>query len=278
MKFMFYVRSARAPHPQPPVGPAPARCYLAPPPQCGRPPPPACRPVYLALHHIPSFRLSAESVGVQPAAELRHLQRHGHERHVPGALLPVPCPQSAVKPCPTRRGRSRSPATSLSTRVGVQRAAELRHLQRHNHVPDVSGALLPLTLPQNCRAHAGYTAIARRLPPADPYTSLRTVRPFFRRSAVRVGVQSAAELRHVQGHNLAPDVRCTLDACPHTAFSWSPSATCATSTPCPPSDSVEREGLQPAADLRHVQCHGHGQHVQRALRACPDPASSRALP
>ena len=30
MKWMFYVSSSRAPHPQPPVGPSPARCYLAP--------------------------------------------------------------------------------------------------------------------------------------------------------------------------------------------------------------------------------------------------------
>ena len=37
MKWMFYVSSSRAPHPQPPVGPSPARCYLAPPPPCHAP-------------------------------------------------------------------------------------------------------------------------------------------------------------------------------------------------------------------------------------------------
>eukprot|EP00964_Phaeocystis_antarctica_P131836 scaffold95826_cov48-Phaeocystis_antarctica.AAC.1 len=57
---------------------------------------------------MPSFRLSAVRVGVQPAAELRRLQRHEHVRDVQGALLPVPCPQPAVEPSPARcacRGR-----------------------------------------------------------------------------------------------------------------------------------------------------------------------------
>ena len=55
---------------------------------------------HLTPHRMPSFRLSAGRVSVQPAAELRHLQRHNHGLHVPGALLPVPCPQSAVEPSP----------------------------------------------------------------------------------------------------------------------------------------------------------------------------------
>eukprot|EP00964_Phaeocystis_antarctica_P017981 scaffold9983_cov47-Phaeocystis_antarctica.AAC.1 len=72
---------------------------------------PAARP--LASHRMPSVRLSAARVGVQPAAELRHLQRHKHELRVLG-------------------------------RVGVQPAAELRHLQRHEHAEHVRGALLPV--------------------------------------------------------------------------------------------------------------------------------------
>jgi hypothetical protein len=44
-------------------------------------------------------------------------------------------------------------------------------------------------------------------------------------------------------------------------------------------DSAERDEVQPAAELGHLQGHDHGQHVQRALRACPDPqALSRAFP
>ena len=36
----------------------------------------------------------------------------------------------------------------------------------------------------------------------------------------------------------------------------------------PPFDSAERGGIQPAAQLRHVQRRRHGLHVPRALRAC----------
>eukprot|EP00964_Phaeocystis_antarctica_P123302 scaffold86955_cov45-Phaeocystis_antarctica.AAC.1 len=69
-----------------------------------RPRPPGT--LYLFPHRMPSFWLSAGRVGVQPAAELRHLQRQTHAIHVP-------------------------------QRVGVQPAAELRHLQRRGHGPHV---------------------------------------------------------------------------------------------------------------------------------------------
>ena len=46
----------------------------------------------------------------------------------------------------------------------------------------------------------------------------------------------------------------------------------------PPFDSAVRVGVQPAAELRHVQRHGHELHVLRALSVCPrPPAFSRAL-
>merc|ERR1712127_536330 len=92
---MFSVRSS--PCPAPPIcsrAPCPARCLHR-----GRPPPlPPADPYTSPRRTCPSFRLLAGAVGVQPAAELRHLQRHIHERHVLRALLPVPCPQSAVEP------------------------------------------------------------------------------------------------------------------------------------------------------------------------------------
>ena len=37
----------------------------------------------------------------------------------------------------------------------------------------------------------------------------------------------------------------------------------------PAFDSADRFGVQPAAELRHVQRHNHALHVQRALRTCP---------
>ena len=48
----------------------------------------------------------------------------------------------------------------------------------------------------------------------------------------------------------------------------------------PPFDSAVRDGVQPAAQLRHVQGHDHGKDVRSALRACPGPPSleSWAIP
>eukprot|EP00964_Phaeocystis_antarctica_P144879 scaffold110757_cov63-Phaeocystis_antarctica.AAC.2 len=40
---------------------------------------------------------------------------------------------------------------------------------------------------------------------------------------------------------------------------------------CPPFDSAGREGVQPAAQLRHVQGHANVRDVPGALRACPGP-------
>eukprot|EP00964_Phaeocystis_antarctica_P103321 scaffold68611_cov53-Phaeocystis_antarctica.AAC.1 len=42
----------------------------------------------------------------------------------------------------------------------------------------------------------------------------------------------------------------------------------------PPFDSAERGGLQPAAELQHVQRHEHVRRVLRALRACSAPQPS----
>eukprot|EP00964_Phaeocystis_antarctica_P006492 scaffold3508_cov47-Phaeocystis_antarctica.AAC.2 len=73
----------------------------------------------LAPHRMPSVRHSAVRVGVQPAPELRHLQRQEHGPDVRGALLPVPCPQSAVEPSPARcvrRSRPPPPAARAARR------------------------------------------------------------------------------------------------------------------------------------------------------------------
>eukprot|EP00964_Phaeocystis_antarctica_P072473 scaffold44333_cov59-Phaeocystis_antarctica.AAC.1 len=73
MRYMFNVRSV--PAPQPLV--RPSLCApLVPPPPHALPLPPAPR-----LASQPSLGPAAR-VGVQPAAELRHLQRHGHELDV----------------------------------------------------------------------------------------------------------------------------------------------------------------------------------------------------
>ena len=59
----------------------------------------------------------------------------------------------------------------------------------------------------------------------------------------------------------------------HPRPSRLPARTSSPRIACPPFDSAARVGLQPAAELRHLQRHDHGLHVQRALRACPWPPS-----
>eukprot|EP00964_Phaeocystis_antarctica_P128453 scaffold92250_cov61-Phaeocystis_antarctica.AAC.6 len=179
--------------------------------------------------------VSAGRVGIQPAAELRHLQRHRHVWHVLRALLPLPCSQSAVEPSPARRvhrGRPPPPASwytlhlaphrMLSFRLsaaseGVQPAAELRHLQRHNHGSDVRRALhspcpAPNLQSSSPAVHASCAAVVCSLrPPFPARGSPRTPRmPSFRLSAVRVGVQPAAELRHLPRHHHVVHVRGAL--------------------------------------------------------------------
>ena len=110
MNGMFRVRPS--PCPAPKLQPSPllhAACTAV---ARHLPPPGLHRPAL----HVPSLRLSAGGVGVQPAAELRHLQRHEH-------------------------------GLDVLRRVGVQPAAELRHLQRHGHGRHVRGALFPVPCP-----------------------------------------------------------------------------------------------------------------------------------
>ena len=84
---MFCVRSAPCPAPNlhraHPGRPPPSRPLPRPAPR-----PAGARPAPYAL----SFCLSAGSVGVQPAAELRHVQRHNHVLDVPGALFACALP------------------------------------------------------------------------------------------------------------------------------------------------------------------------------------------
>ena len=83
----------------------------------GRPPPAALRPVYLAPHRLPFFRLSVGRVGVQPAAELGHVQGRIHARHVPGALRACPGPQLSVGlPMPAACAAATAPHPPASAR------------------------------------------------------------------------------------------------------------------------------------------------------------------
>eukprot|EP00964_Phaeocystis_antarctica_P074400 scaffold45742_cov55-Phaeocystis_antarctica.AAC.4 len=137
---------------------------------------------------MPSFRLSAEREGVQPAAELRYLQRHEHAIRVCGALLPMPCSISAAEPSPAHcvpRGRPPPPAVPARTspRTACPPFDSRQYAKAFNQplsfdtcsVTDMSQMLTVRSSP--CPApylqpslplHAACAAVARRLPPSRP--------------------------------------------------------------------------------------------------------------
>ena len=92
------------------------------------------------------------------------------------------------------------PPSDLAGRVGVQPAPELRHLQPHEHVPDVlralracSGSSLQLNLSWALPMDAAHAAAAPRHPRLPAHTSSRIACPPSD-SAGLVGVQPATEL------------------------------------------------------------------------------------
>ena len=221
---MFLVRSSPCPAPNlqssPPLH---AACSAV----ARRLPPP--RP-HLATHRMPSVRLPAVRAGVQPTAELRHLQRHGHAQHVLWirALLPVPCSQPAVEPSPARcvrRGRPPPPASRLvylaphrmpscsDSRQGGSAfnqplsfdTSSVTSMYSMFHVrfsPCPAPNLPSSPLPNAVRAPPSPAA----LPPPGPHLAAHRM-PSVRLPAVRFGVQPAAELRHVQRHEHGLHVR-----------------------------------------------------------------------
>jgi len=240
MREMFGVRSARA---LPSASTVRASLLLAPPttpphaPACL----PACRP---SSYGAPFF--SAERVGVQPAAELRHIPRHRHGSHVYGALCACPAlsllgaslllvppttpphPPACLPAC--RPPLYASPFYSAG-HVGIQPAAEPRHVQRHRHGVHVSRAFRACpALSLHSRGLPAACATDHRTPPfrllARMSPLLLCFPPCFS-SAERVGVQPATELRHVQRHEHEVDVWGALRACPALSLhSWAFAARC----------------------------------------------------
>eukprot|EP00964_Phaeocystis_antarctica_P004953 scaffold2698_cov48-Phaeocystis_antarctica.AAC.5 len=194
---------------------------------------------------MPSFRLSAVRVSVQPAAELRHLQRHKHAPHVPGALLPVSCSQSAVDPSPARAlcttvvhrllppdpyTSPRTACPSFDSRQGASAfnqplSFDTSSVTNMGYMFSVRSSPCPApNLQSSPPLHAACTAVARRLRPPGTLHLAPHCMPFFRLSVVRVGVQSAAELRYLQRHNHVQDVpRALLPVpCPQSAVAPTP--------------------------------------------------------
>ena len=170
----------------------------------------------------------------------------------------------------------------------VQPATESRYVQRHRHARNVLGARMPCAPNLQWRPllHAACAAVARRLPPPGPQLAPH-VAPHERPcdSAAGKRVQSAAEPRHVQRHEHAVHVPGALRACPASHHrGWALAARSLSDCRLPtsrhparmpllllrlPLDSAGRDGVQPAAEPRHVQRHRHAVHVCGAHRACP---------
>ena len=103
---------------------------------------------------------SAACEGVQPAAELRHVPRHGHALHAQGALCSrVLRPQTPVEPSLARYMRGHRPADhpprlpgrppqprivwppfDSAGSEGIQPTAKLRHVPRHRNGRNAQGA------------------------------------------------------------------------------------------------------------------------------------------
>ena len=162
---MFIVRSSPCPAPNlqsnPPLH---AACTAV----ARRLPPPS---PHVVPHRMPSFRLSAARVCVQPAAELRHLQRHEHGQHVLRALLlPVPCSRNCSRALPPARclRRRRPPPPALP------------HLALH-HMPSLrlGRAQTPCPTPTSC------SSIARGRAPRPSTLTLAMARGAGLREAAR---------------------------------------------------------------------------------------------
>ena len=152
-------------------------------------------------HRTPFFD-SAGRVCLQPATELRHIQGHNNDRHVPGALHdalapkpsfgPFPCMPPTPRPVPppwytSRAGPlvpHRTPFFDSAGSVIIQPATELRHVQGHNNERHVLCALHACPVaphPAFIRAVSVHASAPRPGPaslvPPGPDLSCRIVRP-----------------------------------------------------------------------------------------------------
>ena len=230
MRYMFYVRCLPAP-----CAPQPALSHAPSPPACcartttaRRVPPPSPQP---APHRVPRLRPLGRTRGLQPAAQLGHLPRHEHVRACfTCAASPRPAPPNLLchtrpSPCMLRAHHNRSPrAASHSPQPAPHRVPRLRPLgstrrpstSRSAGTPPASRTCTACftcaasprpCAPQPALSHApsppaccARTATARRVPPPTARSPPRTVCPACDPSAVRGGLQPAAQLGHLPRH------------------------------------------------------------------------------
>ena len=206
---------------------------------------PPCMPACAATTHTPASRPaprmcppfdSAGRMGVQPAAELRHGQGHGwggdalhgHALHVSGAPRTCPGPRALSRTFPVHMPLAPPPPRSrlLARRLAPHRMPLLSTRQYTRAFNQ------PLSFDTAKVTDMGGMFYVRALTPAQPSAGRR-----------------ACRLRRHAAPQPPPASRVARIAC-GLLF-----------------DSAVRDGVQPAAELGHVQRHGHGRHVLRALRA-----------
>ena len=223
MGYIFYVRFARALAPTALSRALPVYARLR------RRHPTPSRLLSRTSSHIacPPFD-SAEREGVQPAAQLRHVQGHDHVRHVLGALRACPGPHSLESVTPRtyqlRRPHWTVPLLAPHGRLSTRQSASAFNQPVSFDTSKVT-TMYQMFYVRSARALSP-TALSRAplcimlaspppnaLTPLGPYL-LPYRMPAFFDSAGREGVQPAAQLRHVQGHEHAPDVPGALRAWP----------------------------------------------------------------
>ena len=171
----------------------------------------------LLLRAFPFY--SAGRVRVQPAAEPRNVQRHKHGGNVCGALcacpglsfhcrgLPAACATNHPAPPGSRLLARISSMRSLFTRQGASAFNQPLSLDT-SRVTDMALMFYVRSaraLPSASTVRASLLLAPPTTPPHPAPASLPACRPssyaFPSYSAGRVGVQPAAELRHVQRHS-----------------------------------------------------------------------------
>ena len=227
------------------VGSSPCTLLAPPPPHVLLPLAPR-----VALHELRCDL--AVHVGVQPAVEFQHIQRHGHELDVYRALrtCPVPDPQSgsrlhaACAAATSRPSSSRSACHPLRIlRLSIRQYAVAFNQPLSLDTSKVT-SMSTMLLVRSARALPPIPSwvLARTLhapppphrPPSSRPASHPIVCPLFD-SAGRIGIQPAAELRHLQSHRHELHVYCALHACPgpRPQLGPRPHVTCATAAPSP---------------------------------------------
>ena len=208
MEGMFWVRalapiSSREPFPAVRLAPSPR-------------PPPSHLPARTSPRHVCPPCESAGRGELQPASELRHVQRHNHGVDVlcacsrPDLQPRQPFPAVRLAPSPPRAPPSHLPARTSprhvcqpcdsAVRGCLQPATELRHVQGHNHGEHVSCACPRPDL----SSREPFPAVPLAPPPAN--------RPFTSRPTPRPRVSSRLHLAPISIHTLS--FRRTQPLCP----------------------------------------------------------------